>query len=106
MILGQTLQEKFCLQDVGGGILYVVFRDNCRPEVARGNNSGVTVEEVSSYAAVKFGDSSSNRFKDMRPAHFVMDDERRRTTTVAAHDECRKRRHGVSPKKVNVYPLS
>ena len=42
--------------------------------------SGVAVELVGLDVRVQFGDSRSNRSRDIRPAHFVMDDERRRTT--------------------------
>ena len=43
-----------------------------------------------------FGDSRSNRSSDIRPAHFVMDDERA-TTTDRGQDDIKEKRHSVSP---------
>ena len=34
---------------------------------------------------IKFGDSGSNRSRDIRAAHFIMDERRRRTTAGAGH---------------------
>ena len=51
------------------------FYDNCWPEVASGVISGRTVDYVSVGVNVKFGDPRSNRSRDIRAAHFVMDDD-------------------------------
>ena len=55
-----------------------VFRDNFWLEVANDVISGVAVEYVIMDVRLKLGDSRSNRSRDIRAAHFVMDDERRR----------------------------
>ena len=68
-----------------------VFRNNFRPEVANDVVSGEAVELVGVDVRVKFGDSRSNRYRYIRAAHFVIDDEqtpnerrRRRRTQVIA----------------------
>ena len=37
--------------------------------------SGLAVEQVGTAVAVKFGDSRLNRSRDIRAAHFVVDDD-------------------------------
>ena len=53
--------------------------DNFQPEVASDVISGVDVEQVGVKVQVTFGDSSSNRSRDIRLPHFVTND----TTTPA-----------------------
>ena len=53
--------------------------DNFRPEVASDVISGVDVELAGMNVPVKFGDSMSNRSRDIRVLHFV----RTATTTPA-----------------------
>ena len=48
-----------------------VFRDNFRPEAVSEVLSGVDVECVGVDVRVKLGDSTSNRSRDIRAAHFV-----------------------------------
>ena len=70
------------------------FRDSSRPEVVGHVISGVAAEQIGVYVLVKFGDSRSNHYRDIRAAHFVMDDERRRrmlNTSVG-----RRIRHTIS----------
>ena len=59
--------------------------DNCRSEVAGYVIfPDVVVERVGTDVHVKFGDSRSNSNRDIRAAHFVMDDER--MTADASHE--------------------
>ena len=53
------------------------FRDNFRPEEDNDVISGGPVEVVGRDVCVKFGDYRSNRFRDIRAAHFVMVERRR-----------------------------
>ena len=58
-----------------------IFDDVCynfRLEVASDVISGVFVELVGMDDSVQFGDSRSTYYRDLRAAHFVMDDECRR----------------------------
>ena len=58
--------------------------DNFRPEGASDVISGVIVDPASMGDPVKFGDSKSNRSRDIRLPHFVTDAERqhRRTPVI------------------------
>ena len=58
--------------------------DQCQPEVADDVQSGVIVERTGSDDPVKFGDSRSNRSRDLRAAHFVVYTKERRRTQVIA----------------------
>ena len=69
---------------VKGDIFYRFFNfDKCRLEVAGDIVSSAAVDEVGLDFGVKFGDSMSNRSRDILAAHFVTDDER--TTSEAGH---------------------
>ena len=60
-------------------LLLVQFvRGNFRPEDAIDDISCVAEEHVAMDVPVKFSDSRSNHSRDIRAAHLVMDDERRR----------------------------
>ena len=48
----------------------------CRPEVYNDVISGVAVENVDVDVPVKFGDSTSNGFRDIRGAGFVSNERR------------------------------
>ena len=62
----------------------VFFRYNSRPEVDNDATSSVALDYVSIDTYVKYPDSMSNGFQDIRAAHFVMDDER--ATAEAGRD--------------------
>ena len=49
--------------------------DNFRPEAASDVISGVGVEQVGMKVRVKFGDSMSNRYRDIRLPHFVTNED-------------------------------
>ena len=57
--------------DVGGGIFGGCFRYNFRREVDNDVISGVVVDYVRIDISVKFGNSRSNGFRDIRGADFV-----------------------------------
>ena len=63
-------------ETVGGGIFGGVFRANFRREVVSDVLSDLTLECVGMNVPVKFCESRSNRSRDIRAAHCVMDDER------------------------------
>ena len=48
-----------------------VFAICCRPEIDNDVISGVAVDNVGMDVPIKFGDSGSNRFRDIRGADFV-----------------------------------
>ena len=48
-----------------------VFAICCRPEIDNDVISGVAVDNVGVDVHIKFGDSRSNRFRDVRGADFV-----------------------------------
>ena len=56
---------------VGGGIIDGFFRENFRPEEDNDVISGTAVDNVGVDNPVKFGDSGSNSFRDIRGADFV-----------------------------------
>ena len=49
--------------------------DNFRPEAASDVISGVDVEQVGMNVHIKFGESRSNRFRDIRLRQFVTNDD-------------------------------
>ena len=51
-------------------------RQEAHQLVGLGISGGVAVGEVNLHVRIKFGDSKANRFRDMQPAHFVIDNER------------------------------
>ena len=51
-----------------------VFHNNFQPEVVSDIISSVAVEQVGMDACIKFSDPRSNRSRDIRVAHFVVDD--------------------------------
>ena len=57
-----------------------VFLDNFQPELVNDVINGVTEEQVGVDVRVNFVDSKLNRSRDIRAAHFVMDDDERRRT--------------------------
>ena len=67
----------------------MVFHDNFRPEVVNDIISSVTIEYVDVDVRAKFGDSRSNRSRDIRVAHFLMDDDERTTVTLAKNAQPR-----------------
>ena len=56
----------------------VFFRDNLCPEVDSDVIFSVDVEYVGTDVRVQFVDSTSNGSRDMRPSHFVTDNDERR----------------------------
>ena len=80
-------QAKRCIvkirpKPVGGGFSgrFSNF-GKCRSEVAGDVMSGVFVDPTGVNALVKFGYSRSNRARDIRLPHFVMNERRRRKPT-------------------------
>ena len=61
---------------VGGDIFgrFLKNFDKCQPEIAGDVISAAAAEHVSMDVRLKLGDSSSNRFRDIRAAQFMMDD--------------------------------
>ena len=51
------------------------FRCSFRPEVFSDVKSGVVVDPMGVKVPVKFGDSMSNRYRDMRLPHVVTNDD-------------------------------
>ena len=74
------------------------FRDNFLPEVVSDLISGVAIEHDGVDVLVKFGDSRPSRSRDIRAAHFVMDDDER-TTADTGHD-IRQKRHSAFRLKI------
>ena len=72
------------------------FRDNFQPEVVSDVISGVGVESVGMDVRVKFGDSRSHGFRDIRGAVFVSNEH------AEAYHVRHKCRTGVSPKMLEV----
>ena len=72
--------QEILLETVGCGIFASFFRENFRPEVVIEVISGFALERIGMDGLVKFCDSRSNHCRDIRTAHFVMDDERHRRT--------------------------
>ena len=66
----------FSVEDVGGVVIFRSFSnvDDFRPEVDSGVVSCVVVGQTGMKVLVKFGDSRSNRSRDIRLPHFVMND--------------------------------
>ena len=58
-------------ESVVGGIFDYFFPYNFRPDVANDDISGMTVDNVGMDVALKFGDSRSDDFRDIRGANFV-----------------------------------
>ena len=60
-----------------GGVIFDQFSnvDNFPPEVPSDVISGAFVEPTDVKVHVKFGDSMSNRARDVRLPHFVMNDD-------------------------------
>ena len=56
--------------------------DDFRPEAVSDIMSDKAAEYAGMSLFVNFGDSRLNRFRDIRAAHFVMDDRRQRTQVV------------------------
>ena len=75
VILAQTVQEIYSSEAVGFGIFdrFLNF-DNCQLEVVSDVISGVVIDPTGVKVRVKFGDSRSNRSRDIRLPHFVMND--------------------------------
>ena len=73
----------------GGGILDSIFRYNFRPE--DDVISSVDVDNVGMDVCVKFGDSKSNGFRDIRGADFVSNERTNMTKPIPIE------RQGVSP---------
>ena len=67
----------------------------CRPEVVNDVISGVGVDNIGTDVRMKFGDSRSNGFRDIRGANFVSNE--RTNERKLAYPNCAKR-YGVSPK--------
>ena len=82
MILPQTVLAKFHLKLSGAAVSTVFFRDNVRQEIVRDFMSGVAVEYFDVDVRVKFSDSRWNRSRYIQVAHFVIDDEQRRTAVA------------------------
>ena len=58
-----------------GGILDGFSRCSFRPEVASDVITGVVNQDVGMHVCANFGDSRSNRSRDIRLPHFVMNDD-------------------------------
>ena len=56
---------------VGGGMFDCFFPYNFRPEVDNDVISGIAVDNVGMDVPIKFGDSSSNGFRDIRGADLL-----------------------------------
>ena len=76
-----------------------VFGICCRPYVDNDVISGVAVDSAGVDIRIKFGDSRSNRFRDIRGADFVSN-ERKLAYPNSAKRNC------VSPKNVHVRPYT
>ena len=61
-------RRAFCLFPPDGGLLVVICG---RPEIDNDVMSGLAVDNVGVDVHIKFGDSRSNRFRDIRGADFV-----------------------------------
>ena len=70
VVLAETVLEKLHHKTVGGCILDT-FRYNFQLEVDNDVISGVAVGNIGMDVHVKFGDSRSNGFRDIRGADFV-----------------------------------
>ena len=70
--------------------------DNCQPEIVSDVVSGVFVDPTGVKVQVKFGDSGSNRYRDIRLSHFVMNDDNNNNNDDAG----RWTLWGVLPNKV------
>ena len=81
-------------ESIGGGI-FDFFPFNFRPEVDNDVISGLTVDNVGTDVPVKFSDSRSNGFRDIRGADFVSNER----TLVQAYPNGAKRI--ISPDKIN-----
>ena len=71
----------------------IKWRDNFRLEVVSDVISNVGVEYVGIDVRAKFGVSRSNSYRDIRAAHFVMDDDEKRLTTADAGHDMRQKRN-------------
>ena len=75
MILAQTVHEIYSSEAVGCVIFGPYSNvDNFRPEVRSDVISGGVVDPTSLKVRVKYGDSGSNRSRDIRLTHFVTND--------------------------------
>ena len=64
---------------MGEAVVYGIFDrylnfDNCQPELVSDVISGAVVDLTGVKVPVKFGDSRSNRSRDIRLPHFVTND--------------------------------
>ena len=75
VILSQTVHEIYRGEAVVYGIFdrYLNF-DNCQPELVSDVISGAVVDPTGVKIRVKFGDSRSNRSRDIRLPDFVTND--------------------------------
>ena len=90
MTLDWTFLEKFPPKP-SEAVCSTVFPYNFRPDVDNGIISGVAVDNVGIDVPIKFGDSMSNSFRDIRGAVFVSNE---RTNIGEAYPKSAKR--GVS----------
>ena len=60
---------------IGGGIFATFLRHNFRQEIDSDVISGADVDPVGMDPHVKFGDSMSNRFRDIQLPNFVTNDD-------------------------------
>ena len=73
MILARAILEKFP-QKSSEAVKSTVFPYNFRPEVDNDVISDTAVDNVSVDVPIKFGDSRSNGFRDIRGADFVLNE--------------------------------
>ena len=71
---------KILHKAVGSGIFDSFFCDNFWSEVASDVKAATIVDYGDIDIRVKYGDSGSNRPRDIRVAHFVMDNDERHPT--------------------------
>ena len=74
VVLNQIVLEKFD-PNSSETAFSTVFRGNFRPKVANDVLSGAAVGDIDLGVHVKFGNSRSNDSSDMRPYHFLTDDD-------------------------------
>ena len=90
MILAKTVLKTYDYEAVSGDIFDRLLNfDNCQTEEVSDVISGVIVDPTGMKVRVEFGDSRSNRARDIRLPHFVTND----------HDAgvCRSSHKGKTP---------
>ena len=101
LILRQTIAKLFDSMPAGP-VLYISVQYSisfCSPREAVSDVVyGVGAEEADFDVHANLCDSGSNRPRKMRPAHFVMEDDDKRTTNYNIRQKCHS---GVLPKSLD-----